>query len=77
MIERDGGAVSASCDGCTESHTAFTGDWQEALAELRQEGWRIRRGEDGEWEHHCPGCVEEEQQKGLGDGPALPKGETW
>lgn len=77
MIERDGGAISASCDGCTEDHTAFTDDWQEALAELRQEGWRIRRGKDGEWEHHCPGCLEEEREKGTGDGPALPKGETW
>lgn len=56
MLERQHGEIIFVCDGCQESLVTGTGDFDNALAVLKDSnGWKIRR-RGGEWEHYCPDC---------------------
>jgi hypothetical protein len=46
-----------ACDGhmCSQE-LELTGDWQECINEAKDNGWKIRPEEDGEWKHWCPKC---------------------
>lgn len=62
MIEREGGMFAVSCDkvGCdTQDLYDTDGDWNGMIRQMKADGWEIRRV-DGEFEHVCPGCADEE-----------------
>ena len=33
-------------------------NFSDLIAELKRQGWKIRKNQDGEWEHICPSCAE-------------------
>ena len=33
-------------------------EWNELIAEMKADGWRIIKDENGNWGHKCPYCVE-------------------
>ncbi len=53
-VERDTKSreICFVCDACGSLHDTNTDNWNEALAEIKEEGWKIRKiGED--WVHCC------------------------
>lgn len=56
--KNDDGDHVFTCDNCMDE-VDFSGEFGEAWAEAKDEGWVAFRGEDG-WEHRCPVC------KGVG-----------
>lgn len=55
------GKIIFSCDvggpRCDEVLETRTADFNEALAKLREEGWKAYKDDDeGEWNHRCPSC---------------------
>lgn len=51
-IDRQYGRVIFICDDCGEAFEASSRDFQEALAEMKEEGWTItKKGDD--WIHWC------------------------
>lgn len=72
MIERiRNEGVVCHCDSCSELLEADT--FQELMEDLRSEGWRTKRLDGNDWEHTCPGCQEDEDNR---DGGGMPD-ETW
>lgn len=61
MIERNGDSLVIFCDHCSEEEPASTNDWNEAMAEWKEKGWRTYK-EKGEWENKCPTCMEKWKQ---------------
>lgn len=56
MIER--APVSgywASCDFCSHEEEVDVQTFGEAICDLKEFGWTIRKNGD-EWTHRCPGC---------------------
>lgn len=60
-IDRYKGYIIFECDRCHETLETGTREFNEALNELNNEGWRAQkvfpdtRG-DGVWRHYCKGC---------------------
>lgn len=55
MHEQDGGTHTFSCDKCGDCEGG-EGDFRDVWADLKDEGWRTFRNDDGDWEHRCPVC---------------------
>ncbi|MCV0384872.1 MAG: hypothetical protein K5821_00340 [Nitrobacter sp.] len=55
MIDRQGGRILIECDSCDEVLDTETGEFDEALALMKREGWSVRKIAD-EWLHGCPSC---------------------
>lgn len=56
MISKRKGEFFAECNECGhEEYGGVTEDFHEFLAQLKDEGWKIRKDED-EWQHICPDC---------------------
>jgi hypothetical protein len=53
--ERVGGRWRFQCDNCTEAVDTASGNFNEALAEAKAEGYRAYML-SGEWFHRCDGC---------------------
>lgn len=53
--ERTGGRVTFQCDTCPEAAETDTGDFNEALAEVKSDGWQAYPVR-GVWCHACPAC---------------------
>lgn len=65
MIRRERGDLVAECDDCgtdTEHQLQGCRDFLEFVAELKDDGWKVFKDEDGEWRHLCPDCVGETDQ---------------
>lgn len=67
-IERIKGFVAFVCDHCDDGFESTTRNFNDALEELRHEGWRIRRI-GVEWHHFCSlhceqSYIAEERKKG-------------
>lgn len=64
-VDRIKGKVAFLCDlrGCDNGLETDTGDFHEAAAEAKQEGWQFRNRE-GEWKHFCCGNHEEMNWRG-------------
>jgi hypothetical protein len=47
-----------NCDECSTGFSEHPDDrpFDEVWEELREKGWRARKGGDGKWEHTCPDC---------------------
>lgn len=62
MIRKDGKFQEIACDECGDG----TGDpfhrieFGEMVSSAKDAGWQIRLGENGEWQHYCPACREED-----------------
>jgi GH25 family lysozyme M1 (1,4-beta-N-acetylmuramidase) len=56
-VQRIGGSVAFSCDGCSETTDETDSQFGEAWDEARAAGWVSARDEDGEYEHYCPECA--------------------
>lgn len=59
MIERDEdvGAMVFRCDHCTNMSDDYSlDDFQSAVDDLRENGWKVKRDEtvEGGWSHTCP-----------------------
>jgi len=57
VIERDAGFFVVHCDACPNSTEKDTDwGWESMINDIRDEGWKIVRDEDGDYEHYCPAC---------------------
>lgn len=45
------------CDTCTDHIEIDGGDFQDRLAEIKKDGWRVYKGPDHEYAHSCPSCT--------------------
>jgi len=59
MIERVRDEFLASCDSCSNTLDIQTSNFNEAVSELKDNGWRIKKI-DGVFNHTCPVCLENE-----------------
>jgi rubredoxin len=55
MIDRQHGKIIFECDSCDETFDAETGDFNDAWAAAKRDGWRSRKIAS-EWLHGCPKC---------------------
>lgn len=67
-IDRDMGEISFVCDGKRCGDVCYTGEdeWNLAIHTMREEGW-VSRQVNGEWEHFCPACQEEDADNQLSE----------
>lgn len=57
MITRENNELTFTCDACEAVSEAYDpNDFAEAWTELKDEGWRAFKDENGEWQHRCPEC---------------------
>jgi len=77
MIEKDEsvGDLAFRCDHCTNMSDSYSlSDFQAAVDDLRENGWKIKRDEraEGGWSHTCPDHTGknrvDEQRRRLGMG---------
>jgi len=67
MLDRDGSTFVASCDFCcSESLDIGEHDFLEAVAWLKEQGWKIFK-QNGEWHHKGPDCIAEENEVEFDD----------
>ena len=59
-VERYRGDIFFVCDECGDELDAYTSDFNEALEVLKMNGWEYVRGQDGEYEHYCPTCGDDD-----------------
>lgn len=53
-----------SCDTCSHYEEFEVGNnWDELMAESKGKGWRFKQNKNNKWEHYCPVCVEEYNEK--------------
>jgi hypothetical protein len=52
-LHRDRGEIIFECEACDETHETGTRDFDDALADLRRQNWRVCRHR-GDWAHLCP-----------------------
>ena len=45
--------MTCDMDGC-DTVECVGGSWHEAIDELKERGWRVRKSPAGEWWHICP-----------------------
>lgn len=55
-VRREIHSVVFDCDGCSNDFDSDTNDSREAVAEVKKDGWIVRKAGD-DWEHYCPVCV--------------------
>ena len=53
-IEREGIGFIVECDKCSNYFNVDSEFFQDAVDELKREGWKIRKDENDEWIHICP-----------------------
>lgn len=56
------GEIQFHCDVCPEYVDTEEQDFGEALAMVKEAGWRAVKISN-QWEHRCPSCVEDETTK--------------
>ena len=57
MIDRQKGLIVFCCDSCGETLDTHKRAFEDALADLRIEGWRSETPDQGKtWKHFCPDC---------------------
>jgi len=57
MIHREGGELVAECTECgAEFAGGVMDDFHAFIADLKEEGWKIRKNGD-DWDHVCPDCL--------------------
>lgn len=60
MIERDRDiGFVASCDHCSHTDELSADSFQEAVDEIKEDGWLITKP-SGQWDHMCPSCREDQ-----------------
>jgi ribosomal protein L37AE/L43A len=57
MIDRQNGKLVWECDTCLETFEPDTGDFNEASAAAKRDGWKAAKVGDV-WVHACPDCQE-------------------
>jgi hypothetical protein len=55
MLDRQKGRLVFECDSCDAALESKTGDFTEAWAEAKRDGWKSRKIGDV-WVHACPDC---------------------
>jgi radical SAM protein with 4Fe4S-binding SPASM domain len=55
-VTRDHGGIVFECDDCHDYVETFTGNWQEALDEMKANGFRSYRRRPNMWFHFCEKC---------------------
>lgn len=59
-IERYHGDISFICDDCGDALDAYTNDFTEAIEVLKMNSWTFIRQKNGDYEHYCPDCSEDD-----------------
>lgn len=59
MLEPSDYGYAASCDFCSTEIELQTRDFMTAVEIIKRRGWKISKGEDGQWQHKCPACAED------------------
>ena len=57
-IEYADNTMRIDCDEGNCQTEIYFGDWHEAWAEAKADGWRAWKDKTDEWCHTCPSCVE-------------------
>lgn len=53
-IERArGGVINFICDICGNTLDTGTSEWKDAMAKMREDGWRSKKFDDDQWAHYC------------------------
>jgi len=55
MIDKQAGAYVISCDSCDEVLETEAEDFDSAIQEMKEQGWKSVKTDRG-WEHMCPQC---------------------
>jgi len=55
MIDRQHGKIVVECDSCDQVLETETGEFDEARAMMKREGWKTRKIADV-WLNGCPKC---------------------
>lgn len=55
---RSGNTITFQCDGerCNDEYDGDSDQFNETLADMKRNGWRVVKDRDGEWCHYCPDC---------------------
>lgn len=48
--------VVFTCDECGDTFDTGREDFKEAVQAIKDDGWKFKKGDDGEWEHNCSQC---------------------
>lgn len=60
MIESTDYGMGVACDFCSTEIELQTRDFHFAVETIKNRGWKISRSAEGEWQHRCPACVEDQ-----------------
>ena len=59
-VHRDHHQVIFECDTCGDTYESGEGEFNEAYAAAKDEGWiAFKNDETGKWEHRCEDCKRE------------------
>ena len=57
-IEKEWFGFVVNCDGCSDYYTHdIPEDFIGAIDAVKSYGWKMRKDDDGAWEHFCPECA--------------------
>ncbi len=59
MIRKERGELIAECNECGDEFPGGVLEWSEFIADLKANGWRIKKDGD-EWIHECESCQPQE-----------------
>lgn len=57
MIRKEEGELVVECNACEETQYGGTLEFRDFIADIKDNGWRIRKNDMDEWEHFCPECA--------------------
>ena len=57
-IEYADNTMHVKCDHCGRKPETYFGEWKEAWAEAKADGWQAYKDETDAWCHKCLECVE-------------------
>lgn len=60
VIETTDHGTGVACDFCPIEIELRTDDFTVVQETIRRRGWKISKNAEGEWQHKCPACAEDE-----------------
>lgn len=60
VIETTDRGTGVACDFCPIEIELHTDDFAVVQETIKKRGWKTFRGTDGEWQHKCPACAEDD-----------------
>jgi hypothetical protein len=50
------GTYEIECDECGTTGEYEADRWHDLMEQIKDDGWRSHRGDNGAWEHYCYDC---------------------